>query len=515
VRLDQRPVRRVVASDAAPTSYDEWPASIPAVGRLLRDGWELPAGVTLLVGENGSGKSTLLKLLAGVETPTAGTVVRARNLTIGYLTQEVGRDRAAKTVYEAVAAAAPHTLEPWEVEYRVAEILDGLGMKPDRLEQPVGTLSGGEKKMVGLAGLLLQAPDLLLLDEPDNHLDLAAKAWLEELVQGYRGAVVVVSHDRYLLDRIANRIVEVEDCRLEEYAGSYASYAEERERRLLRRHELHKVERDEIKRLEASLRELKRWASMNDKFAPRAESMARRVERARTAAAERPILRRERIRVRFDAARSGQNVLECKQATRSVGERVLFRPFDLVVRYGERVGVVGPNGSGKTTLLRAITGQEPLDGGSLNIGASVVLGYYAQEQETLPADQTPLQFVSALRPMSQQQAVGVLQRLLFSYEDAFTPIAKLSGGEKGRLQIARLMLADANFLVLDEPTNNLDIPSIEVLEAALDEFDGTVLVVSHDRYFLDRVVDRIVSIEDGEVRAYPGNYSDYLRRARR
>jgi ATP-binding cassette subfamily F protein 3 len=476
---------------------------------------EITAGQRVgVVGENGSGKSTLLKLLAGIERPTSGTIARARNLTVGYLAQEVGRDRGGQTVRDAVASAAPRTLEPWEIEYRVEEVLGGLGFASDRLEQTVGTLSGGEKKLVGLAGLLMQAPDLLLLDEPDNHLDLAAKAWLEDVVRRYRGAVVVISHDRYLLDRAVNRIVEVEDCRLEEYAGNYTYYVEERDRRLLRRHELYKVEQDELRRLEASLRELKRWASINDKFAPRAESMAKRVARARAAAAERPVLRRERIRVSFDATRGGQTVLECKQATRSVAGRVLFRPFDLVVRHRERVGVVGPNGSGKTTLVRAITGQEPLDGGSLKIGASVIRGYYAQEQETLPADRTPLQFVRSLRPMSQQQAIGVLQRLLFTYDDAFTPIARLSGGEKGRLQIARLMLAEANFLVLDEPTNNLDIPSIEVLEAALDELDGTVLVVSHDRYFLDRVVDRIVAIEDGDVRAYPGTFSDYLRRRR-
>jgi ATP-binding cassette subfamily F protein 3 len=468
-----------------------------------------------VVGENGSGKSTLLKLLAGLESPTAGTIARARNLTVGYLPQEASRQDAGRSVFEAVAAGAPQTIEPWELEYRVEEIVSGLGLAAAQLHQRVETLSGGEKKLVGLGRLLLQAPDLLLLDEPDNHLDLGAKAWLEDLIGRYRGAVVVISHDRYLLDRVVSKILEVEDCRLEEYAGNYSYYVDERQRRLLRRHELYKVERDELKRLEATLRQLKHWAAMNPKFAPRAESMAKRVERARATAAERPVLRRERIKVAFDAARSGQNVLECQGAGRSVGDRVLFRPFDLVVRYGERVGVVGPNGSGKTTLLRAVTGQEPLDRGALKIGASVVLGYYAQEQETLPADRTPLQFVMALKPIGQQRAIGVLQRLLFTYEDAFTPIGKLSGGEKGRLQIARLMLTEANFLVLDEPTNNLDIPSIEVLESALDDFEGTVLAVSHDRYFLDRLADRIVAIEDGEVRAYPGNYSDYLRRRRR
>jgi ATP-binding cassette subfamily F protein 3 len=477
---------------------------------------EVVAGARIgLVGENGSGKSSLLKLLAGLERPTSGQIARARNLTVGYLEQEPGGDQASRTVFEAISSGAPDTVEPWEVGYRVEEVAAGLGFTAEQLQQTVGTLSGGEKKLVGLARLLLQAPDLALLDEPDNHLDLDAKRWLEEFIRRYRGAVVIVSHDRYLLDRVVSRIVEVEDCRLEEYVGNYSYYADERHRRLLRRHELYKVEQDELKRLEATLRQLKHWASMNPKFAPRAESMAKRVARARETAADRPVLRRARIKVSFDAARSGQTVLECKQASRSIADRVLFRPFDLVVRYGERVGVVGPNGSGKTTFLKSVIGREPLEAGSLKIGASVVLGYYAQEQETLPVERTPLQYVLSLKAMSQQQAIAVLQRLLFTYEDAFLPIAKLSGGEKGRLQIARLMLTEANFLVLDEPTNNLDLASIEVLERALDDFDGTVLAVSHDRYFLDRLADRIVAIEDGDVRAYPGNYSEYLRRGRR
>src|SRR5207253_9541776 len=218
---------------------------------------------------------------------------------------------------------------------------------------------------------------------------------------------------------------------------------------------------------------------------------------ARHAALDRPILRRERIKVEFASARSGQIVLEAKGVSKSIGDRVLFRPFDLLIRYGERVGIVGPNGSGKTTLLNALTGLGEPDTGTVRRGASVVLGHYAQEQETLPFDQTPLDFVQSLKSIGKQSAIGVLRRLLFTYQDAFTPIAKLSGGEKSRLQIARLMLTDANFLVLDEPTNNLDIPSIEALEAALDELEGTVVVVSHDRYFLDRTVHRVLALSEG------------------
>jgi ATPase subunit of ABC transporter with duplicated ATPase domains len=239
--------------------------------------------------------------------------------------------------------------------------------------------------------------------------------------------------------------------------------------------------------------------------------MEKRLDRARREAAERPIVRRERVRFNFDSERSGQKVLEAKGLSKSVGARELFAPFDLMLYYGERVGIVGPNGSGKTTLLRTIVGQLPPDRGTVKIGASVVLGYYSQEQETLPGEMTPLDFVRSLKPLNEQAAISLLRRLLFSYRDAHHAIRELSGGEKSRLQVARLMLTDANFLVLDEPTNNLDIASVEVLEDALNDFQGTLLTVSHDRYFMDRVVTHIVAIEPGgRVREYPGNYSEYL-----
>jgi ATP-binding cassette subfamily F protein 3 len=221
-------------------------------------------------------------------------------------------------------------------------------------------------------------------------------------------------------------------------------------------------------------------------------------------------MRRERVNFDFDSERSGRKVLEVLGISKSVGGRELFAPFDLLVYYGERVGIVGPNGSGKTTLLRTIVGQLPPDRGTVKIGASVVLGYYSQEQETLPGEMTPLDFVRSLKPLTEQTAISILRRLLFSYRDSHHPIRELSGGEKSRLQVARLMLTDANFLVLDEPTNNLDIASVEVLEDALNDFQGTLLAVSHDRYFMDRVVTHIVAIEDGRVREYPGNYSDYI-----
>jgi len=508
-----------------------------------------------LVGENGSGKSTLFKLLAGLDTPSSGVISRRRNLTIGYLTQEIDPALDQKTIFEAVSetseelvalpailsaledqmsdpeiAADPDTMTQVLEEYgraqeryeslggytlghRVETVLNGLGFHPSEHTQRVGVLSGGEKKLVNLARILIEMPDLLLLDEPDNHLDLHAKAWLEQYIQNYPGTVLIISHDRHLLDRAVKKIFELEDGCISEYAGNYSFYFEERQQRLLKLQELYSLQQTEIKRLEVSMRQLKGWAKMNPKFAGRAEYMAKRVEKAREEAVNRPTMERDKIKVDLDADRSGKKVLEIKGLSKSFGGRVLFEPFDFTLLYGERVGIVGTNGSGKTTLLRTMMDLIPATTGTVKIGASVVLGYYAQEQETLPFDSTPLDFVRRLKKMTEPQAISFLRGLLFSYEDLRTPIRQLSGGEKSRLQMAHLMLTEANFLLLDEPTNNLDIASTEVLEAALEEFEGTVLTVSHDRYFLDKIVDKVLVIgNDGRVRMYPGNFSYYYEK---
>ncbi|HUP27133.1 MAG TPA: ABC-F family ATP-binding cassette domain-containing protein [Chloroflexia bacterium] len=508
-----------------------------------------------LVGENGSGKSTLLKLVAGLDTPTEGSVTRRRNLTMGYLTQEADPAQSDKTIYDAVAEVSPqvveiaarlHDLEArmadpavvsdpsemervfdaygtaqeqfeslggYTLEHRIDEVLGGLGVRPEQYGQKIGTLSGGEKKLVNLARLLLQTPDLLLLDEPDNHLDLEAKAWLEDFIKDYPGTVLIISHDRFLLDRAVKKIYQLEDGKIEVYAGNYSYYSGERQQRLIKRHELYTLQQDELKRLEVVLRNLKSWAKQNDKFAARARSMEKRVERARREASERPVMTRERLKLKFDADRSGKKVLEAKEVSKSIAGRVLFSPFNLTVLYGERIGVVGPNGSGKTTLLRVLLERLPPDTGAIKLGANVIVGYYEQEQESLPRHSTLLDYIRSLKPVSEQQALGILRRLLFSFHDAYNTIGKLSGGEKSRLQIARLMLTDANLLVLDEPTNNLDIASIEVLEDALTQFDGTILTVSHDRYFLDKIVTKTVAIgQGGRMRSYPGNFSYYLEK---
>jgi ATP-binding cassette, subfamily F, member 3 len=402
-------------------------------------------------------------------------------------------------------------MDGYLVEHRARSVLSGLGMPEQLYEQYVGSLSGGEKKMVNLARILVQMPDLLLLDEPDNHLDMSAKAWLEQYIRDYPGAVMLISHDRHLLDKTVQKIYQLEDGAIDVYIGNCTFYATERQRRLLQRQEDYQIQMDEIKRLEASLVHLREWARLNDKIAGRMHNMEKRVARLRENLIQKPVLQRDKLKVNLDSERSGKKVLEVHALSKSIEKRTLFQPFDLTIFYGERIGIVGDNGSGKTTLLKTLLDLLPADHGSIKIGASVIVGYYSQEQETLPFDSTPLDFVRRLKKLSEPQAIALLSRLLFSYNDMHTTIRSLSGGEKSRLQIARLMLTDANFLLLDEPTNNLDIPSVEVLENALLQFEGTILTVSHDRYFLDKITTKTLQIgNDQRVRLYPGNFSYVL-----
>ncbi|MBA2678602.1 MAG: ABC-F family ATP-binding cassette domain-containing protein [Ktedonobacteraceae bacterium] len=505
-----------------------------------------------LVGENGGGKSTLLRLMAGIDTPTEGTIARKRNLTIGHLAQEIDSRSYAKTVLEVVEEASEdfaalvthiHDLEiqmtrpetandsdkmtrvleayglaqegfealgGYLVEHKAKSVLTGLGFGSQQYQQKMGSLSGGEKKLVNLARILVQTPDLLLLDEPDNHLDIGAKVWLEHYIQDYPGTVVIISHDRHLLDRCVKKIFQVEDGSIDVYLGNYTSYVKERKQRLLQRYEYYITQKEEMKRLEASLQQLREWAKLNDKFSGRMHNMEKRIERIKENLIQKPVLERNRIKVNLDPEHSSKKVLEAKGLSQTLNGRLLFKPFDLTVLYGERIGIVGENGSGKTTLLKTLLNLLPATQGMVKIGPSVVPGYYAQEQETLPFENTPIDFVCRLKKISESQAIALLSRLLFSYQDMHTLIRDLSGGEKSRLQIAHLMLGEANFLLLDEPTNNLDIPSVEVLEEALKQFEGTILMISHDRYFLDQLATKIIAINtQANVCTYLGNFSYY------
>ena len=504
-----------------------------------------------LIGANGAGKSTLFKIMARRIVPDGGVVTHRRNLVVGVLGQEPDLDPAL-TVRQTVALAAgdPAALEaqlrdlearmetaaddeelaavldaygaclarleassgPGHApEARVATALRGLGLPPHLWDRPVGPLSGGEQKLVGLAQLVVAEPDLLLLDEPDNHLDAAGKDWLDRFITGHRGAVALISHDRWFIDRAVNRIFELEDGRIEGYPGNYSAYLAEKQARLERRAQLRDLQEREFKKLKASAEQLTQWARQNPKFASRAENQRRKMaeERERLETTPRPVLVRRRIDVGFDAERGGTLVLEASKLAKSYGERTVFAPFDLVIRHGEAVGLVGPNGAGKTTFFRLVLGQEEPTAGALRLGPSINVGYYAQRQDTLDPSETPLELVRKLKPLSEQQALSFLVGYLFDRGDALTRIGKLSGGERARLQVASLVLRGANFLLLDEPTNNLDIPSIEALEAALLDFSGAILTISHDRYFLDRICTRIVELEAGTVRDYPGGFAYY------
>jgi ATP-binding cassette, subfamily F, member 3 len=507
-----------------------------------------------LVGENGSGKSTLFLLLAGRLQPDSGTVTLSQGATVGYLQQEPQIDEQA-TPFALARAARPDLVarredldrieellaKPeiasdearlarilrrygdaqeafdrgggYDLESRVNSVLHGLGFVAEQIHRPVASLSGGERKLVALAQLLVQKPDLLLLDEPDSHLDLPAKAWLEEYVLSHPGAVALISHDRYFLDHFINCIFELEDGRLYEYRCNYSGLRAAKQQRLEREAQLYNQQQREVNELKASAERLARWAALNNKFAGRARNRKRLLKkrRAELEAKPRPVLQRSRIDLDFgNEARSGKIVAKLHQVSKRYGDRLLFEPFELVVQYGERIGLIGPNGSGKTTLLRMLMRQEEPSTGRVEIGAQVKIGYYSQDQESLDRRLTPVAYLQAIKPMHRDEAVRFLiGKLLLSYQNTLSPIGELSGGQRSRLLLAGLALSGVNLLLLDEPTNNLDIPSMMVLEDALVEFDGTAVMISHDRYFLDQLVDRVLAIDRGRVEAFPGNFTEF------
>ncbi|MDQ4044447.1 MAG: ATP-binding cassette domain-containing protein [Chloroflexota bacterium] len=504
-----------------------------------------------LIGMNGSGKSTLFRLMAREIQPDRGTVTHRRGLSIGYLQQQSALDphlTVRETMTRAVGDASALDAELHELETRLGEPLDddtmadvleryttvlerldavqnadpalelmevlgGLRFPEHRWDQRVGDLSGGERKLVDVARFLLTQPDVLLLDEPDNHFDVEAKAWLEHwLTTQYAGAVCLISHDRYMIDRVANAIFELEDGQIHQYPGNYSAFLKLKRARLEREAELRDLQEREFKKLKESAEQLTQWARQNDKFAARAENQRRKLakERERLEATTKPVLHRRTIEVEFDTRRGSTDVLVAENVSKHFGDRTVFRPFDLLLRHGDRAGLIGPNGAGKTTFVRMVLGEEPPTSGTIRLGPSITAGYYAQQQETLDLNVTPLEAVRRVKPLTEQQALSFLVGLHFDRNDTMNRIGSLSGGEQARLQIGMLILSGANLLVLDEPTNNLDIASVEVLESALLKFPGAILAISHDRFFLDRVCTRIIDLRDGGVWDYPGGHSYYV-----
>ncbi|MBS1252030.1 MAG: Energy-dependent translational throttle protein EttA [Anaerolineales bacterium] len=520
-------------------------------GQLVLDGlsWSVKKGEKIgLVGPNGAGKSTLFRLIAGVDEPDDGTIYRYPGLSIGYLAQTPRLDPDKTVLAEALSASAEvaaleaelhrleermgdarvyadprklqrtiemheETMEAFEAagglnyRSRVESTLRGLGFSEEDFDEPVRSLSGGEKKLVGLAKVLVQRPDLMLLDEPDNHLDLEGKRFLEELIADYPGTVVIISHDRYLLDVVAESIADLEDGDITVWPGNYSEYAYAKEMALAQQQHRYEAQQKEIRRLEQSIARL--MSRGYEKFVRRGKSMQKRLEKMEKE--EKLDLEPRTMRLRLTSERGSDKVLEVNELTKAFGDDVLFEDLDILIWSGERVGLVGPNGAGKSVLFRILLGKEKPTWGEVKVGPSVTTAQYAQEHETLQMDREIVDEVRSVEPMYLGQAYGFLERFLFDKRMAHKPVRELSGGEKSRLQMAKLMLEEANFLLLDEPTNNLDIPSCEVLEDTLEDYAGTVFVVSHDRYFLDRIVDRIIELEDGRVTEYLGNYTDYVR----
>jgi len=513
--------------------------------------WEIQTGQKIgLIGANGAGKSSLFKMIEGDYAPELGGVItRAKLVTTGYLSQSPELDLTL-TALEAALAGNPrvaqvhaelehvenslgdpevygnerrlqlalehqhklveeyHALGGDSYPERVRELLLGLGLAQSELTKPLAVLSGGQKKLVGLARLLLVRPDILLLDEPDNHLDLPGKMFLEKLIREYEGTVVLISHDRYLLDAAVTHIAELEDGKLTLFSGNYTEFVLDKEERLARQEELYQIQKRGLARMEMALKRYKVWVQFSDKFATRIHAMEARM--ARVDKIDKPTLDRKRMDMRLSGWRGSNKVLELAELSKSFGTKQVFSNLNQTIWHGERVGLIGANGAGKSVLLRMILGQEQPDAGEIKIGPSISIGHYAQEHETLDFNQTVLDAVRYAGEMSESRATAFLLHYLFTYKQVSQKIGELSGGERSRLQLALVVLSGANFLLLDEPTNNLDIASAEVLEEALEDFEGTVFVISHDRYFLDRAVERLLVIEDRQLVEYQGGYSDYL-----
>ena len=510
-----------------------------------------------LVGPNGAGKSSLLKVLVGEVIPDDGNVVKYGDIFIDYLSQDVDLDPSYNLIEAAMEL--PPRLAEVELELQTVEaqlsdpdvygdeeklasvleqqaaileqyerlngpnhasqvrkLLSQLGFTPEDYDLPTTALSGGQKKLVGLVRMAVSAPDILLLDEPDNHLDVTGKRNLERFIAGYSGSVVIISHDRYLLDEVATQIAELENGKMNIYHGNYSYYTSERELRRLRKQQQYVAQQKEIKRIEEAIARFELWASMvvDERHIKQARSRRKMLDRME---ANGEIIEKVHEARTMDFAvaggqRGSKESVRFKQVTMVFDDEPIFMELDFLLRHGERVGLVGPNGAGKSVMMKLMTGEyEPYEG-IVKIGNSTKIGYYSQEFQTLDQwlDKTPLDLIHRNKLGSEGAAVSFLLKMAFEYDQVRQPIRVLSGGERSRLQLALLMLQQPNVLLLDEPTNHLDIASTEVLEQALEEFEGAILCISHDRYFLDNIVDKVIELDDGELTEYMGGYTDYI-----
>ena len=518
---------------------------LKSVSFTLQDGERMG-----LVGVNGSGKSTMMKIIAGLETADSGSVNMQKGLRIGYLAQQgelTGEETVLETLESVFEPQRRMEAELRALEEEMAEkgsdpeALRRLGGRYDALtrefersngygwrssvqgvlaglklreysDMKTGLLSGGERTRLCLGRMLLTEPDLLLLDEPTNHLDLKSIAWLEDYLLAYRGAVLVISHDRYFLDRVCGRMAELLLGSVETYTGNYTEYLEKRTAVYEIRMKAWELQQKEIARQEAIIAMYKRFN--REKSIKAAESKQKRLDKIERL--EKP-QEEGTVRFRFETRRrTGDDVLMTDGLSKGFGDRVLFRDLKVHVRAGDRIALIGDNGTGKSTLLKCLTGEEKPDSGSIRWGTGVDLGYYDQHQAGLHENKTVLDEVWDRFPrMEQYEVRGALGLFLFTGDEVFEPVSTLSGGEKGRVALTELMLRKDNVLLLDEPTNHLDMDSREVLENALADFPGTIIAVSHDRYFINRFADKVWALDGQEIREYLGNYDSYFEKISR
>lgn len=500
-----------------------------------------------IVGINGAGKTTLLRIIVGEMTPDDGQVVLAKDKTLGYLAQNSTVD-TSHTIYEELLSvkadllrleekirecennmkhADGDALEDLMKQYtslthafetgggylyrsELVGVLKGLGFTEDEFSKPVATLSGGQKTRVALGRLLLQNPDLIILDEPTNHLDMNSIAWLETYLLNYKGAVLIVSHDRYFLDRIAGKVIEIDQSKATTFIGNYSDYAIKKEQVRVAAWNAYMNQQREIKHQEEVIEKLKSFN--REKSIKRAESREKMLDKIEVI--EKPSEVRTDMKLTLTPRiLSGNDVLTVEHLSKSFDSHKLFTDVNFEIKRGEHVAIIGDNGSGKTTLLKILNGLVPADQGTFRLGSNVEIGYYDQEHHVLHSEKTLFEEISDDYPyLNNTQIRNVLAAFLFTGEDVFKRISDLSGGERGRVSLAKLVLSNANFLILDEPTNHLDIMSKEILEDALNGYEGTILYVSHDRYFINRTAHRILDLTEGQFVSYVGNYDYYLEK---
>lgn len=500
-----------------------------------------------IVGVNGAGKTTLLKILTGEEHADSGNVILAKDAKLGYLRQINNVDSTLSiidelyTVIEHILNMEKRMLEMQEqmkhlsgeeleelyssytalthsyelmdgyaAKSKVIGILKGLGFDENDFDRKINTLSGGQKTRVFLAKLLLEEPDIILLDEPTNHLDLRSIEWLESYLLNYKGAVIIVSHDRYFLDKIVSKVIDIENAEVQMYSGNYSEFSSKKQMLLDARMKEYLNQQQEIKHQEAVITKLKQFN--REKSIKRAESRQKQLEKIDRV--EAPITHIENMRLSLDISKeSGKDVLAVHNLSKSFDEKHLFSNINFEIKRGERVAIIGDNGTGKTTLLKIINGLLPPDTGEIIYGSNVSIAYYDQEHQVLHMDKTLFDEISDTYPdMSNTQIRNILAAFLFTGEDVYKKIGDLSGGERGRVSLVKLMLSKANFLLLDEPTNHLDILSKDVLESALNSFPGTICYVSHDRYFINKTATRILDLTGNRLLNYIGNYDYYIEK---